>query len=443
MKPRSPRVAASLFFRQPAGIPARQHDVECSEYARRNKHHRLEAPEHNRIGRCVTVPDSKQAQRKYNRDVPRPKTAVGRNGHAARAEHKNHQPRNQPQGIALARYELSRKRKGEEAQIGFKEVAYPYSESEHDVKPRALHVKQDAETVPHSHDALLHADYKTRIAEHIAHDSHHDYGKDDKNPQRAVGRKAVKRLAHGVSIKKLVDIAPRHYQGQDYQHQYHHRIRCPVAEVGAYNRRQLAILAPGYVDTTPRLAKIRKHQIKRIGPEYRHTLGHGRDAGYSGCTKLNAPAHTPYDVRQNGNHHHGRDVTVIDTLLYDRLHLVYVDLVKKPHDKPRRNRERHNHLQHTTQNIPTAMSRRRRCNIFIHNFSTIQTPLLINRRPIFHSNMKKQCMNVQVNDSSTSMHWISMYSCSYFLSESVQGHVGNPYPERTESDEQNHTQCQR
>ena len=148
MKPRSPRVAASLFFRQPAGIPARQHDVECTEYARRYKHHRLEAPEHYRIGRGIIIPDSKQAQRKYYRDVPRPKTAVGRNGHAARPENKHHQPRNQPQGIALARYELSRKREGEEAQIGFKEVAYPYSESKHDVKPRTLHVKQDAENRP-------------------------------------------------------------------------------------------------------------------------------------------------------------------------------------------------------------------------------------------------------------------------------------------------------
>ncbi len=119
-------------------------------------------------------------------------------------------PESTPRAPALARYELSRKRKGEEAQIGFKEVAYPYSESEHDVKPRALHVKQDAETVPHSHDALLHADYKTRIAEHIAHDSHHDYGKDDKIHSVPSVVKRSSALAHGVSIKKLVDIvAPR------------------------------------------------------------------------------------------------------------------------------------------------------------------------------------------------------------------------------------------
>lgn len=45
---------------------------------------------------------------------------------------------------------------------------------------------------------------------------------------------------------------------------------------------------------------------------------------------------------------------------------------------------------------------------------------MISHRPIFHSNMKKQCMDVRVNDSSSSMHRISMYSCSYFYQKAFR-----------------------
>ena len=107
----------------------------------------LERPYYHRIRDGVGIVDSVERQREHYGQIPRAKSARGRNGYAQRTEDKDYQTRQKSVG-KIGPHQSSRKGESKEAEICHQEVGYPYQESLTPEKHLMLHREQYLEALP-------------------------------------------------------------------------------------------------------------------------------------------------------------------------------------------------------------------------------------------------------------------------------------------------------
>ncbi|GFI67882.1 hypothetical protein IMSAG192_01417 [Muribaculaceae bacterium] len=196
-------------------------------------------------------------------------------------------------------------------------------------------MEQHCKTAPYPRHAPLHAFHSLALTEQPYDHRRKQGHRAQAYPQRAVGGIAVERLTHWITVEKTGELGPGNKQSERNQHGNDNAVGRTVAEVGTHHSRQLAALTARHIHTPPCLAKIGKHKVHGICPEYRHILGNDRHTRYACRTELYAPPQAAYHMGKHRDQHHGYDKTVVDTVAHYLLHSVEVYLMKQPHNQSR------------------------------------------------------------------------------------------------------------